>query len=126
MVKAIEQSYPQREIADASFREAARIDSGEQVVIGLNKHVGDDSAPIELHKVDSTVERKQIERLQATRATRDGRRADEALGRLRASAAGEGNVMEPLLDCARADCSEGEIVQSLQRVFGSYTETPVF
>ena len=52
MVKAIEQSYPQREIADASFREAARIDSGEQVVIGVNKHAGDEPERIELHSVD--------------------------------------------------------------------------
>jgi methylmalonyl-CoA mutase N-terminal domain/subunit len=49
-----------------------------------------------------------------------------ALTSLRAAAAGDTNLMEPLLDCARAHCSEGEIIESLQRVFGTYTETPVF
>jgi methylmalonyl-CoA mutase N-terminal domain/subunit len=126
MVQAIEQSYPQREIADASFSEAARIDSGEQVVIGLNKYVGDDAQPIELHRTDPAVERKQIGRLRAVRARRDGARVEAALGSLRAAAAADVNLMQPLLDCARADCSQGEIVRSLQTVFGRYSETPVF
>ena len=51
---------------------------------------------------------------------------ERALDTLRTQATGAGNLMEPLLDCARAHCTEGEIVESLQTVFGSYTETPVF
>ena len=64
--------------------------------------------------------------MQAVRARRDGEAVEAALGALREAAAGDANLMEPLLDCARAHCSEGEIVESLQRVFGTYTETPVF
>jgi len=77
--------------------------------------------------VDPALERKQIDRLQGARARRDGAEVERALAGLRAQAAREGaNLMEPLLECARAHASEGEIVGSLQEVFGDYTETPVF
>jgi len=111
MVSAIEQSYPQREIADASFRERRLVESGER---------------IDLHRADPAAERKQVGRLQAVRARRDSQEVERTLEALRNAAAGEANLMEPLLDCARAHASEGEIIQSLQRVFGSYSETPVF
>jgi methylmalonyl-CoA mutase N-terminal domain/subunit len=64
--------------------------------------------------------------VQAVRAGRDGAAAERALAQLREAAASNRNLMEPLLDCARAHCTEGEIVESLQRVHGTYTETPVF
>ena len=60
------------------------------------------------------------------RADRDGQAVENTLDVLRTAAANDTNLMEPLLDCARAHCTEGEIVESLQRVFGTYTETPVF
>jgi methylmalonyl-CoA mutase N-terminal domain/subunit len=60
------------------------------------------------------------------RASRDAAAVEVALSSLREAAAGDANLMEPLLDCARARATEGEIVQSLQEVFGTYTETPVF
>jgi methylmalonyl-CoA mutase N-terminal domain/subunit len=64
--------------------------------------------------------------LQASRARRDGAAVEAALAELRDAAVGDRNLMQPLLDCARADASEGEIVESLQQVMGTYTETPVF
>ena len=60
------------------------------------------------------------------RARRDAEEVESTLAALREAAAGDANLMDPLLDCARAHASEGEIVESLQRVFGTYTETPVF
>jgi methylmalonyl-CoA mutase N-terminal domain/subunit len=78
-------------------------------------------------RVDPALERKQIDRLQAARAKRDGAAVERTLAALREEAAHEDrNLMEPLLACARAHASEGEIVESLQQVFGDYTETPVF
>ena len=77
-------------------------------------------------RIPPELERKQIGRVRAVRERRDTEAADAALSDLREAAAADRNLMEPLLDCARADCTEGEIVQSLQRVFGTYTETPVF
>jgi methylmalonyl-CoA mutase, N-terminal domain len=127
MVEAVKRNYPQREIADAAFELQQQIDAGERIVVGVNRYESDDEEPIPTLRVDPALERKQLDRLQGTRARRDGAEVERTLALLRAQAAKEGaNLMEPLLDCARAHTSEGEIVESLQRVFGDYTETPVF
>jgi methylmalonyl-CoA mutase N-terminal domain/subunit len=125
MVEAVKQNYPQREIADASYQYQAEVDDGKRVIVGVNRYRSDD-APLPLHRVDPTLERKQQDRLASVRARRRGEDVEESLARLREAAAGDGNLMDPLLDCARAHASEGEIVESLQTVFGTYTETPVF
>ena len=125
MVSAIEQNYPQREIADASFRYQQEVDSGQRIIVGVNDFQSEDEA-FEIHKIPAGLERKQIGRVQAVRADRDGQVVEAMLDVLRTAAANDTNLMEPLLDCARAHCTEGEIVESLQRVFGTYTETPVF
>jgi methylmalonyl-CoA mutase, N-terminal domain len=126
MVEAIKQNYPQREIADASFRYQQEVDRGERVVVGVNRHQSIEGKELEILRIPPELERKQIGRVQAVRGRRDSEAVERSLEALREAAAGEGNLMEPLLDCARAHCSEGEIVESLQRVFGTYTETPVF
>ncbi len=127
MVAATKLNYPQREIADAAFALQQEIDAGERVVVGVNSFIATDEQPIPTLRVDPALERKQIGRLQAARAGRDGAAVEQALAALREDAAHENrNLMEPLLVCARAHASEGEIVQSLQQVFGDYAETPVF
>jgi methylmalonyl-CoA mutase, N-terminal domain len=127
MVEAVKRNYPQREIAEASFALQLEIDSGERVVVGVNRFVNSDEEPIPTLRIDPTLERKQMDRLQAVRAGRDGPEVERTLATLREHAAhSQHNLMEPLLDCARAETSEGEIVESLQQVFGDYTETPVF
>jgi methylmalonyl-CoA mutase N-terminal domain/subunit len=126
MVAAIEQSYPQREIAEASFRLQEEIERGDRLVVGVNRYQQRDDRPLEILRIPPELERKQIGRVQAVKASRDGAAADAALTELRDAAAAGRNLMGPLLDCARAHCTEGEIVESLQRVYGTYTETPVF
>jgi methylmalonyl-CoA mutase, N-terminal domain len=126
MVEAIKQSYPQREIAEASFRLQEEIERGERVVVGVNRYQQEDERELEILRIPAELERKQIGRVQTVRARRDSGAVETALGELREAAAADRNLMEPLLDCARAHASEGEIVESLQRVFGTYTETPVF
>jgi methylmalonyl-CoA mutase N-terminal domain/subunit len=127
MVEAVKRNYPQREIADAAFSLQQEIDAGERVVVGVNRYVAEDEEPIPTLRVDPALERKQTDRLQSARARRDGAEVERTLAALRAAAGNErSNLMEPLLECARAHASEGEIVESLQQVFGSYTETPVF
>jgi methylmalonyl-CoA mutase N-terminal domain/subunit len=126
MVAAVEQNFPQREIADASFRYQQEVDSGQRVIVGVNDYRLETEDELDILRIDPALERKQIGRVQAVRAERDGEAVESALDTLRAAAAGDANLMEPLLDCARAHCTEGEIVESLQRVFGTYTETPVF
>jgi len=126
MVEAIKQSYPQREIAEASFRLQEEIEREERIVVGVNRYQQAEDRALEILRIPPELERKQIGRVQAVRAGRDAAAAETALTDLRAAAAGERNLMEPLLDAARAHCTEGEVVESLQRVFGTYTETPVF
>jgi methylmalonyl-CoA mutase N-terminal domain/subunit len=126
MVEAIKQNFPQREIADASFRHQQEVDRGERIVVGVNRYRSETEEPLALLRIPPELERKQIGRVQAVRGRRDAAEAERALTELREAAAGDRNLMEPLLDCARAHCTEGEIVESLQRVFGTYTETPVF
>ena len=126
MVEAIKHSYPQREIAEASFRLQQEIEAGQRIVVGVNRYQQAEERDVEILRIPPDLERKQIGRVEALRARRDPERAEGALAELREAAAGDRNLMEPLLDAARAHCTEGEIVQSLQRVFGTYTETPVF
>jgi methylmalonyl-CoA mutase, N-terminal domain len=127
MVEAVKRNFPQREIADAAFELQQAIDSGERIVVGVNRFVEEDEEQIPILRVDPSLERKQIERLKGTRARRDGAEVERTLAALRNAAAEQRrNLMDPLLDCARALASEGEIIQSLQQVFGDYRETPVF
>jgi methylmalonyl-CoA mutase, N-terminal domain len=127
MVDAVKRNYPQREIADAAFSLQLQIDAGERVVVGVNRFAAEDEQPIPTLRIDPALERKQLDRLHRARAVRDGAAVEATLAALREDAAHpERNLMEPLLDCARAHASEGEIVESLQQVFGDYRETPVF
>jgi methylmalonyl-CoA mutase N-terminal domain/subunit len=127
MVAAVKQNYPQREIADAAFELQTEIDGGRRIVVGVNKYVHEDEAGLPILRIDPDLERKQVGRVQAVRARRDGAAVEATLAALREAAAREDhNLMPLLLDAARAHTSEGEIVEALQDVFGSYTETPVF
>ncbi len=127
MVEAVKQNFPQREIADASFELQRRIDEGRRIVVGVNAHTVDDEEPLKILRIDPSLEGKQIGRVQAVRARRDGSGVESTLAALREAAAKKDvNLMPVLLDCARAHCSEGEIVRALQDVWGDYTETPVF
>src|SRR3954463_5991269 len=126
MVEAIKQNYPQREIADASFQYQTEVDRDERIVVGVNRHQHETGDELEILRIPPELERKQIGRVEAVRARRDGEAVENALSSLRDAAGGDANLMDPLLDCARAHSTEGEIVESLQRVFGTYTESPVF
>jgi methylmalonyl-CoA mutase N-terminal domain/subunit len=126
MVDAIKQNFPQREIADASFRLQEEIERGERVIVGVNRYQQRDQPDTDILKIPVELERKQIGRLKATRAARDTTQVEQTLAALREAANSDRNLMEPLLDAARAHATEGEIIESLQQVFGTYTETPVF
>ncbi|HEX4623295.1 MAG TPA: methylmalonyl-CoA mutase family protein [Solirubrobacteraceae bacterium] len=128
MVAAVKRNYPQREIAEASFRYQQELDAGRRKMVGVNAYTeGDDDGQIPILRIDPALEGKQIERLRQARDRRDDAAAEQALRALVDTAADEHhNLMPGLLDAARAHCTEGEIVTALQTVFGTYTETPVF
>ncbi|MFN2521416.1 MAG: methylmalonyl-CoA mutase family protein [Candidatus Limnocylindria bacterium] len=128
-VAAIEKGFFQREIADFAYGIAERKASGEKPVIGVNRHVdtaGGQEA-IETHKIDPATERNQIERLRRVRAARDEARAEQLLEELRATAEDESaNLMPIAIECVKARCSMGEMVNALKAVWGTYTEMAVY
>jgi 2-hydroxyisobutanoyl-CoA mutase large subunit len=127
-VKAIEEGYFQREIADSAYEFARRKASGEQPVIGVNRYAEpSEPPPIPIHKVDAAVEPRQIERLRAVRARRDDARVRSLLDRLEREARDPAvNLMPTTIDLVKARASMGEIVSRLRGVFGRYVEKPVF
>jgi methylmalonyl-CoA mutase N-terminal domain/subunit len=126
MVEAINTGYPQREIADAAFAYQREVDNKDRIVVGVNEFRLSDEEPMDLHRPDPEAERRQRGRLEATKARRDGAAVERTLGELKRAAAQGENLMEPLLEAARARAGEGEIVAALQQVFGTYTERPEF
>jgi methylmalonyl-CoA mutase N-terminal domain/subunit len=126
MVEAIRRNFPQREIADASFTYQQELNERKRIVVGVNDFVSEDDEPTPILKIDPASERKQVDRLAATRARRDGAAVASALAELKRVAAGEGNLMPPIIAAARARATEGEMIAALQEVFGTYTESPVF
>jgi methylmalonyl-CoA mutase N-terminal domain/subunit len=126
MVEAVKRGFPQREIADAAFALQQEYDTGGRKLVGVNSYTEGGDGEIEILRIDPALERKQIGRVQAVRARRDATAVEAQLARIRETAATGENLMPALLDAARVHASEGEIVEALQAVWGSYTETPVF
>jgi methylmalonyl-CoA mutase N-terminal domain/subunit len=103
------------------------VDEGKRVVVGVNRYQLADEEPIEILSIDAALERKQINRIHAVRAKRDSLAVENSLAKLKLVAADPGhNLMPSLIECARAQCSEGEMIEALQEVFGKYSESPVF
>jgi methylmalonyl-CoA mutase N-terminal domain/subunit len=127
MVEAVKRGFPQREIADAAFELQQKIEANEQIVVGVNDYTEGDGEPLPILHIDPALEGKQVGRVQAVRARRDSAAVERELATLRNQAArSDVNLMPQLLQCARVHATEGEMVESLQQVFGTYTETPVF
>jgi methylmalonyl-CoA mutase, N-terminal domain len=127
MLVGIERGWFQSEIADAAFQEQERFEKGRLVRVGVNEFVDPDEPPIDILKIGPEIEELQIDEVRRMRTDRDEDRARKALDRLQDAARDESeNMMPPLIDCARAYCTEGEITDALRQVFGEYVETPRF
>jgi methylmalonyl-CoA mutase N-terminal domain/subunit len=126
VLACIEDGFFQREIADAAFRYQQQLDAGERIVVGVNAFQGGDEEPPPLLRIGQSAEGEQKRDLEALRQRRDGQGVGTALDRLRAAAAEDTNLMLPILDCVRSLCTEGEIVNAMQDVFGIYRESPTF
>ncbi|MDP4550164.1 methylmalonyl-CoA mutase family protein [Alkalihalobacillus macyae] len=120
-VSAVEQGYMQREIHQAAYDTQKKIESGEEVVVGMNKYKLDDEPKPELHRIDPELQRKQIEKLETLRQKRDESRASARLEELRSGAKGDHNLMPLIIDCVRDYCTVGEICGVLREEFGEYT-----
>ena len=121
MAKAIEAGIPKLRIEEAAAKTQARIDSGHQAVIGVNKYQPTDEAPIEVLKVDNAAVRaNQLEKLARLRAERNPSALQEALDALTRAATGNGNLLELAIEAARAKATVGEISMALEKVFGRH------
>ena len=126
VLTGIERGVFQQAIAESAFGEQERFERGDLVKVGVTDHVDTIDQPVEILEISHQIEPLQIARVREVRERRDAPAAGAALARLEGLAATDANLVEPLVDCARALCTEGEIVDALRRVFGSYTETPRF
>ncbi|HEX2454496.1 MAG TPA: methylmalonyl-CoA mutase family protein [Vicinamibacterales bacterium] len=125
MVEAIEQGYPQREIAEASYRFQQAVEKRDKVIVGVNDFVQADEPPMPILYIDDTTAEKQLARLVDLRKTRDNDAVRAALDSLRETARSTGNTMYPLLDCVRAYATVGEMCDALREVWGEYEEVPL-
>jgi methylmalonyl-CoA mutase, N-terminal domain len=127
VVAAIEDTFFQREIAEASFRYQSEVEQGERVVVGVNRYRLEDEPPVEILHIDPTLEAQQVARVRSLRDRRDSAAVERAVARLKADAAEpDRNLMEPIVDAARAYATMGEMCDALREVWGVWRETPVF
>jgi len=127
MLAAIDEGFPQREIADAAFRYQQQLETGERVIVGVNvyQETADDTLPPIL-VINPEIERDQVMRVAELKAKRDNTSVATRLDALKEVATGSENTMPAILDCVRVRATEGEIIDALKTVFGTYRETPVF
>jgi methylmalonyl-CoA mutase N-terminal domain/subunit len=127
VLAGIERGWFQQLIAEAAFDEQRRLESGDLVRVGVNAFVDPGAGTVDTLVIGPQAEEGQREALARTRSQRDQAAADGALARLaHAAATDDAELIGPMVECARARCTEGEIVRALAGVFGEYRETPRF
>jgi methylmalonyl-CoA mutase, N-terminal domain len=125
MVPAIEQGFPQREIAESAYRFQQAVERREHVIVGVNDFVAAEGTPVPTLYIDEAAGGRQLARLESTRASRDNGAVERGLDALRAAARGSANTMPPILDAVRAYATLGEMCDALRDVWGEWEEEPV-
>jgi len=123
MISAIERGFPQAEIAQASYDYQRSVESGNSVIVGVNRFQQAEEKPIEILQIDAAVEKRQLERLARIKGRRNQRDVEQALQKLKRAAEGSENTIPYLLDAVRSYATVGEMCAVLKEVFGTYTET---
>jgi methylmalonyl-CoA mutase N-terminal domain/subunit len=124
VLRGIEEGWFQAGIADSAYEFEKAVTSGERVIVGVNKYVADEEAPLEILRISAEVEQAQRRAVASVRRRRHSAAVESALEALVEGARGDANLMEPIVDAARARATEGEIVAALKSVFGGYREPP--
>jgi methylmalonyl-CoA mutase, N-terminal domain len=124
MVAAIERSYPQREIAEASYKYQVAVDKKEKIIVGVNEYAAEEK-PLDILQIDETVAHRQAERLSKLRADRSQSEVDCRLNALRKAAQTKDNLMPHLFDAVKSYATVGEICDALREVFGTYEEVAI-
>jgi methylmalonyl-CoA mutase N-terminal domain/subunit len=122
MLRAVEEGFPQREIAESAWRFQREIEQGERVVVGVNAHRAEDEEPIPILRIDERVARAQVERLRAVKAERSAARVAETLGGVERACRDGSNVVPPVIEAVKAYASLGEICDVFRKVWGAYRE----
>jgi methylmalonyl-CoA mutase N-terminal domain/subunit len=125
VLRAIETGYVQQEIQKSAYEYQQAVDTGEQVVVGVNRFQADEERPIPTMQVDPEIERTQVARLDALRARRDSAKAKAALAEVERRARSTENLMPAILSAVEAYATVGEISDALRRAFGEYHESVV-
>ncbi|MCJ7420876.1 methylmalonyl-CoA mutase [Sphingomicrobium astaxanthinifaciens] len=125
MTKAVADGLPKRHIEEAAAMRAAKVDTGETVIVGVNRYRLEDEPEIDILDIDNAkVRASQIARINAVKASRDEAKVSAALQALEEGARGDGNLLELSVEAARARATLGEISQALENVFGRYDTSP--
>ena len=124
MVAAIEKSYPQREIAEASYRYQMAVDKKEKIIVGVNDYVTAEKS-LEILQIDETVAHRQAARLSKLRAERSSGEVERRLNALRRAAEGSENLMPFIYDAVKAYATLGEVCEAMRAVFGAYEEVAI-
>jgi methylmalonyl-CoA mutase N-terminal domain/subunit len=127
MVAAIEQNMPQREIAEAAFRYQQEVESGRRLVVGVNRYRSEGDEEVPILRIDPELERKQVERLGAFKARRDGAVVERRIAELgQAASVPDRNLMPVIVDAVRDGVTLGEICDTWRETWGTWREQPVF
>jgi len=125
MIKAIEKGFVQQEIQNAAYEFQQRIDRGEAIVVGVNRFAIDEERRIPIQRIDEALERKQMERVRALRASRNSEMWSAALTRVKNAASDGNNLVPAVIEAVEKNCTVGEISNVLRSVFGEHRETVV-
>jgi methylmalonyl-CoA mutase N-terminal domain/subunit len=126
MLRALDTGFPQQEIADSGYRTQLQEDSGERVVVGVNRYVQPDEKPISYLRLDDALERDQVERIRAIKAGRNHAEVTRQLRRVADTCRGGQNLMPVLVDAVKAYVSLGEIADVYRETLGRYREPIIF
>jgi methylmalonyl-CoA mutase N-terminal domain/subunit len=122
-LRAIESGYIQSEIQNAAYDYQRAIESGERIVVGVNRFQQQDGQAIPTFRLDPALERAQVERLRQLRASRSALAVEQKLAALEQTARSDGNLMPAILEAAESYATVGEISDRLRAVFGEYRES---
>lgn len=122
MLKAVEESYPQKEIAEAAYEFQKKVDAKEERIVGVNCYQDDEEQEIPILEIDAKIEKDQIERITAFKATRDSQKTEQAISHVEAACKENRNVIPSLIDAVDAGVTLGEVSDLYRQVFGVYRD----
>jgi methylmalonyl-CoA mutase N-terminal domain/subunit len=126
MLAAIEKNYPQKEIADAAYKYQRQVDAVEKTVVGVNKYSTEERLPVEIFEIDEALEKKQIEKTNRVKNSRNNKKVKECLEKLGEACVSNINVMNPIVDAVKEYATLQEVCDVFRSVFGQYRDPGIY